>query len=440
MVTIPSLYFLRACSTSPKIKQEHNLKSIINSRFWISLASGLLVAVSSFAHHSSTVFDGAKSIQKTGEVTQFIYRNPHLIINMDVKDGSGKTEVWKIEGQSIAALRRTGFNRDSVSKGDVITVKMRPLKTGKPGGLLQGMVGANGKSYSMDGSGVAAEEYKKEPVRLAGPGLIDYVPPPAGETLQDRERKTRPAVLPIVSKGLAAGDDSSTGGTAGALDPENLAKGRTPAGFDLTGVWQYRGEDEYRANYGSYEFKPRPELTPKAQAYYKKYQETARSGERFDDPTIQCFPVGMPRLMTRYGSMMMLQYPTAIYMLSRLSNEYRVIYLDDRDRIPARDLDRNWGGESLGHWEADTLVVETTGFIGENHLVQAGVKASKQFKIVERYRMINDGNTLEMGFTMTDPENWVGEWSHVKYRDRVLRSDVKEANCIYTDNLALPGH
>jgi hypothetical protein len=102
-------------------------------------------------------------------------------------------------------------------------------------------------------------------------------------------------------------------------------------------------------------------------------------------------------------------------------------------------IDRNWHGESLGHWEGDTLVVETVGFIGENHLIQAGVQASQQLKIVERYQMINDGNTLAIEFTFTDPENWEGEWKHVKFRDRVLRSDVREANCIYTDNFSLPG-
>ena len=71
--------------------------------------------------------------------------------------------------------------------------------------------------------------------------------------------------------------------------------------------------------------------------------------------------------------------------------------------------------------------------------MQAGVLAGEQLKIVERYRMINDGNTLAIEFTFTDPEHWEGEWTHVKFRDRVLRSDVREANCIYTDNQILPG-
>ena len=60
-------------------------------------------------------------------------------------------------------------------------------------------------------------------------------------------------------------------------------------------------------------------------------------------------------------------------------------------------------------------------------------------KIVERYQVINDGSTLVMEFTFSVPEHWVGEWHHIKFRDKVLRSDVREANCIYKDNLALPG-
>ena len=408
--------------------------------------TGIIAAVLSFAavgtsaHHAATVFDRKDSVQKTGKVVEFIYRNPHLIINMEVDDGSGGTELWKIEGQSIAALRQKGFVRSTIKEGDTITVRMRPLKSGEPGGLLQGLRDAAGKAYSMDGSELTAQEDATTGERLAAPSLVEYVAPQEGDDWVAREKRTRPESLPIVSKGLSAGDDASTGLMMGALDPDNLAKARPAAPFDMTGVWQFRGEDKYRANYGSYEFKPMPKLTPAAQAHYDEYLRIARSGERGPDPASQCYPTGMPRLMTRYGSLMVIQKPTAIFMVSRLSNEYRVIYTDGRERIPEADLDRNWGGESLGHWEGDELVVETTGFIGENHFVQAGVRASTDLKIVERYKMLNDGQTIAIEFTMTDPQNWEGEWKHVKFRDRVLRSDVKEANCIYADNLALPGH
>ena len=392
-----------------------------------------LLATTVLAHHSAVVFDESKSIQKTGKVTQFIMRNPHMIITLDVTNDEGEIVEWKIEGQSIAAMRESGFDRQSVKVGDVVTIKMHPLKTGVPGGLIQGMIGADGKSYSMDDSDAPARR------RQVYPALMPWEPPPDGETWQMREKKTRPSELPIISDGTSAGDASATGIMAAALDPENLSKIRPPEPFDLTGVWQFRGEEEWRANYGSFEFKPSPEFTEKGKAFHDKYMEASKEGVRFGDPTALCYPAGLPRLMTRYGSLMMIQFPTAIFMVSRLNNEYRVIFLDGRGRVPESKLDRNWGGESLGHWEGETLVVETTGFTNENHLIQAGVITGDKLKIVERIQMINDGSTLAIEFTFTDPDHWIGEWKHVKFRDRVLRSDVREANCIYTDNLSLPG-
>ena len=384
-----------------------------------------------FTHHSAVVFDESRTIQKTGVVTRFIMRNPHMIITMDVTDESDQVATWNIEGQSIAGMTSMGFNRESVSVGDTVTIKMYPLKTGEPGGLIEGMIGADGKSYNM--------EAPRSARRQVYPALMEWVPPPEEETLADRERKTRPPQLPIVSVGQGPGSNSSAGDQPGALDPDNLAEERPPAPFDLTGVWRYRGEDEWRANYGSFEFKPKPKLTPKAQKFFDEYIEASEEGVRYGDPTALCYPPGMPRYMTRYGSLMMLQYPTAIFMVSRLNNDYRVIYLDGRERVSESKLDRNWHGESLGHWEGDTLIIETTGFTDANHLIQAGIITGDQLTIIERYRVINDGNTLMIDFTFIDPEHWEGKWEHTKFRDRVLRSDVKEANCIYTDNQVLPG-
>jgi hypothetical protein len=191
--------------------------------------------------------------------------------------------------------------------------------------------------------------------------------------------------------------------------------------------------------YGSYEFKPHPKFTTKGQETLDEYLSYAKAGKRYYEPTAQCYPAGMPRLMTRYGSLMMLQYPTAIFMVSRLNNEYRAIWLDGRTREPEESRDNNWNGESIGHWDGDTLVIETTGFTDENHLIQQGIFTGDQLTIIERISMLNDGNTLKIDFIMTDPEHWEGEWKHTKFRDRTLRADIREANCFAADNALLPG-
>jgi hypothetical protein len=83
--------------------------------------------------------------------------------------------------------------------------------------------------------------------------------------------------------------------------------------------------------------------------------------------------------------------------------------------------------------------VETLGFTDENHLIQQGIFTGDQLKITEHITMLNDGNTLKIDFTMTDPEHWEGEWKHTKFRDRTLRADIREANCFAADNELLPG-
>jgi hypothetical protein len=387
----------------------------------------------SFAHHSAVAFDKSRTEVVSGTVTKFIWRNPHLSVTLDVAKDSGGTEEWRIEGGSTRDMVANGFDRESLQNGDTVTVMVNPLKSGQPGGLMQGLTLADGKTFGMEAATYATAPANPLTSERQLPSLTEYVPPPAGETWQKREARTRPAELPMPSGRVGSGS------IPGVLDPGHLAKDWPKASFDMTGTWDFRGEVAEQAHYGQYEFKPHPEFTAKGKATYAEYQEYARAGKRYTEPTAFCYPAGMPRLMTRYGALMILQYPTAIFIMSRLNNEYRVVFMDGREREPENIRDKNWSGESLGRWEGDTLVIETEGFTDENHLIQQGVFTGDQLKITERYTMLNDGNTIKMDFIMTDPEHWIGEWRHTKFRDRLLKSDVREANCLFEDNESLPG-
>ena len=160
-----------------------------------------------------------------------------MAINIDVINDSGEATLWKIEGPGTTILAGRGFNKQMLSNaadnGENITVVLHPLKTGKPGGLLQAITMADGSSYRL------GEEYQSTPAgvrRRTIPSLVEWVPPPEGETWQEREKKTRPAQLPLIGN-----SPRQTG--AGALDPENLGKIRPSTPFDLTGTWTFRGED-----------------------------------------------------------------------------------------------------------------------------------------------------------------------------------------------------
>jgi hypothetical protein len=154
-----------------------------------------------------------------------------------------------------------------------------------------------------------------------------------------------------------------------ALAPENLSKPRPKAPFDLTGNWfvdTSSGPDAWR--FGP----PYPKLTPKAQKEYDTGMKLLKEGKVYKDDIGQCWPAGLPLIMTRYWPTAMIQVPTAVYMVSEFMNSFRTIFLDGRAHTDADVVVRTPNGESVGHWEGDAMVVDTRYFRGDHHWMDQG--------------------------------------------------------------------
>jgi hypothetical protein len=107
------------------------------SKLGVLVISMLAIAgVSLSAHHSFAVFDMTAEKTITGVVSKFEWTNPHTFIFVDVTNDKGATETWAIEGMSPNYLGRRGWSKNSVKPGEKITVSVRPLKEGKPGGMF----------------------------------------------------------------------------------------------------------------------------------------------------------------------------------------------------------------------------------------------------------------------------------------------------------------
>ena len=113
----------------------------------------------------------------------------------------------------------------------------------------------------------------------------------------------------------------------------------------------------------------------------------------YRDDIGQCWPAGLPVIMTRVWPIAMMQYPTAIYMVSEFMNSLRVVYFDRQHSDPDVVV-RSHNGESIGRWEGDTLVIDTQYFIGHHHWIDSGIPASDAMHVVERVKMVNEGRTL----------------------------------------------
>ena len=98
-------------------------------------------------HHSHAMFDHSKEVTVTGTVTSFVYRNPHVFLYMDVKGEDGKVVNWAIEMSNISNMESRGIYASTFKVRDVVTVKVYPLKDGRPGGNYVSVTAADGKTY-----------------------------------------------------------------------------------------------------------------------------------------------------------------------------------------------------------------------------------------------------------------------------------------------------
>jgi Family of unknown function (DUF6152) len=119
----------------------------MKSKLVMACVLGIVVLVVSgpvLAHHGNAAYENKVSEFKQATVTKFAWANPHSLIEFDVKDASGKVVHWTAETASPEALKLIGWNKSSLSPGDVITVDMYAAKTGLPAGRLNKVVLADG--------------------------------------------------------------------------------------------------------------------------------------------------------------------------------------------------------------------------------------------------------------------------------------------------------
>jgi hypothetical protein len=94
-----------------------------------------LVAIPALAHHSFAMFDQRRIMTLEGTVTEFQWTNPHAFIEIDAVAG-GTTQHWSIELNSPNNLKRQGWTRTALKRGDRVSLRMNPLRDGSHGGLF----------------------------------------------------------------------------------------------------------------------------------------------------------------------------------------------------------------------------------------------------------------------------------------------------------------
>jgi hypothetical protein len=106
----------------------------------------LIAVVPGFAHQSDVAYERTTIELKTATIVKIAWINPHAVVSCDVKDDSGKVSRWTLEMGSPSAMALVGWNRNSLSPGDVVKIDVNPARNGTKFGRLLRVTKADGKT------------------------------------------------------------------------------------------------------------------------------------------------------------------------------------------------------------------------------------------------------------------------------------------------------
>jgi len=323
------------------------MKTLVRHLLLASIVAGSSIA---HAHHSAqATFKSDEDIKVEGVVTEFSFRNPHILVYLDVTNADGSTTNWMSEGAAATLMRRSGWSRDTLQTGDYVRVNGSATHDGSPMVLIESIDVLNPDDQSV------------------------------ARTLR-RQRGGR---------GDADAPKESL--------PLKLADGRP----NLSGAWTQNFAGPRRRPGSDDAPIPFNATGAAAQAAY----------DATNDPQIFCDP---PGLIRQAG---FTPHPVRI-----AQNESQVIF-EYEEYGGRRVVNLGEGaaeagvkthlGDSVAHYDGDTLVIETVNLLG-NPISPAGNRMSDQTTTVEIYKRADHpqyGPTLSMETIVTDPGHLTEPWS-----------------------------
>ena len=237
-------------------------------------------------------------------------------------------------------------------------------------------------------------------------------------------------------------DRPSAGQTKAAAGPVPRATDGHP---DLSGVW-WPGADVPVTNLRVGSSGGRPEGQPRqgpktfASFYQPWAAEKAKTLDEKDDPALRCIPgvIGPHVSLTDQGLIgQIIQTPKFVVLLTETYHSFKLVPIDGRGHRD--DVAPSYRGDSVGRWEGDTLVVDTTNFNDQNWVLDHGNVSfhSDALHLVERYRL-TDANHLSIDTTVEDPKVLTQPWTvATQVLERAPFDQIMEVACSNTETANL---
>ena len=335
----------------------------------------LILPGAALAHHSLLTYDVDEIVEIEGEVTNVFWRNPHVQLTVRAVDDDGGERVWTVEGSPVNSMERAGIDQAVVSVGDYVSLAGHP-------------------------SGLAEDELR-----------LVLLTPAGGQTvLIDADSA---AALGLVSEDSLA---VRTGEATAAISADDL---------DVDGifrVWTNR-DRHWMQDVRGWWAKSHP-LTESAQASLDAWDPVT------DDPAKQCIPAGMPEAMLMPFPIEFVDQGDIMVLNIEEWDNSRTIHLNadpDAEAPPSRL------GYSVGRWEDDTLIVETSR-IDYPYFNDQGIPQSEALAMVERFTLSENGTKLDWTATVTDPETFTEPIIMPEFHwDWIPGQEIKPYNCVVAE-------
>ena len=170
-----------------------------------------------------------------------------------------------------------------------------------------------------------------------------------------------------------------------------------------------------------------PILQPWAREAVRKHNEMALSGKAAYTMQARCWPMGVPAFMLYpVRPVYFVQTPKEVLMTWTGDHMSRHVYMD----VPhSTNLKPSWFGESVGHYEGDTLVVDTIGLNDRTFVDNFRTPHTAQLHVVQRFRITDGGKTLEVKLHVEDPGAFTSPWDALQRYRRVEGAAMDEETC-----------
>jgi len=175
-----------------------------------------------------------------------------------------------------------------------------------------------------------------------------------------------------------------------------------------------------------------PILQPWVKEELRKRNERVLAGGNGSGPHQSCWPMGTPGLVLQAAQpIFFIQTPAKVMMVWQNYHQVRHFYLN----VPhSADPKPSWFGESVAHYDGDTLIVDTIGMDTRTFVDSYQTPHTDKLHVVERFRLIDSGMTLEVSIRVDDPGAFTTPWNAIRRLRRLESEPMIEATCADNPN------